>query len=680
MGKASKIRKRRKIESTNNGKGFVAVDLDASDDEQGSDSDTDSNRDLTPVAISVLQYLSRRTDKYDDKSLKSLRVAIFPLIELQKSKFFEEPMKQGPLTDEEFQIVVTPKALASTIAAAKKFISNLDLFNDEESKGFRRALHPLVVHTYKLRTVASKANAAILRQGDQGSSAVSLSVSTVSNRISNCFRNKDYSGALDFLFHITNNSEADDSVVPKLGSLQRWVRDCDLTNPTPDEYSGQKNNAVASLLDAADVKEMSLLLLHGVLRVTNLVKKKSALPQTVTGSANQALKVQLGSNSAYPYKRAVKLSYPSFCSPKPWPSSAYFAADKLKEVIASAAHDYRSNLERITGPNRARTIDESTLTAYKTKGAPTAEEFYQRVRVVSHVPGHLRRPPAPHDLNIFLTSTDTIFYSPTVAVSEDNGDAEDKQAIGAALEEEAQVLPVPQRHDIPHVPGAMLLTGILTPLECAQFIVAAERLGYTPDAVDGIDNVVWLADDSLLGPIYERVQALLPQFLEGHQLCGVNARLRLFRYYPGAEYRPHIDGAWPGSGLEADGSYTDDAFGADRHSRLTFLVYLNDGFTGGATTFFLPGPDAVAGGDSEAGGSLDGCIDTGVQAAVKEDGVGYIEVRKVEPQLGAVLVFPHGSASGSLVHEGSAVTQGVKYVIRSDVLYTSKPVAIVTDV
>ena len=54
--------------------------------------------------------------------------------------------------------------------------------------------------------------------------------------------------------------------------------------------------------------------------------------------------------------------------------------------------------------------------------------------------------------------------------------------------------------------------------------------------------------------------------------------------------------------------------------------------------------------------------------------MGYIEVRKVEPQLGAVLVFPHGCASGSLVHEGSAVTLGVKYVIRTDVLYTSKPV------
>lgn len=33
------------------------------------------------------------------------------------------------------------------------------------------------------------------------------------------------------------------------------------------------------------------------------------------------------------------------------------------------------------------------------------------------------------------------------------------------------------------------------------------------------------------------------------------------------------------------------------------------------------------------------------------------------------MVFPHGGTVGSLVHEGSAVLQGAKYVIRSDVLY-----------
>ena len=102
-------------------------------------------------------------------------------------------------------------------------------------------------------------------------------------------------------------------------------------------------------------------------------------------------------------------------------------------------------------------------------------------------------------------------------------------------------------------------------------------------------------------------------------------------------YRPHLDGSWPGSGLDATGSYVHDLYG-DRRSRLTFLIYLNDGFDAGCTTFYLPAP----------GGGL--------------------HARGVVPCAGSVLCFPQGNTA-SLLHEGSAVTRGVKYVIRTDVLY-----------
>eukprot|EP00428_Durinskia_dybowskii_P083860 CAMPEP_0170442112 /NCGR_PEP_ID=MMETSP0117_2-20130122/47246_1 /TAXON_ID=400756 /ORGANISM="Durinskia baltica, Strain CSIRO CS-38" /LENGTH=292 /DNA_ID=CAMNT_0010702683 /DNA_START=71 /DNA_END=946 /DNA_ORIENTATION=- len=291
------------------------------------------------------------------------------------------------------------------------------------------------------------------------------------------------------------------------------------------------------------------------------------------------------------------------------------------------------------------------------------------VSVVSHVPGPQRRPPTTHDLNIFYTAPGTLRYDSSGC---SGGTYNSATTLGCVplcavhSKDEVSLLaptrPCPVRHDVPHVPGAMLLTGILTPIECAQFLCAAERLGYTPDAVDGIDNVVWLADDSLLAPIYNRVKALLPQVLDGHVLMGINARLRLFRYYADAVYRPHIDGAWPGSGLLQDGSYTDDAFNGDRHSRLTFLIYLNDGFEGGTTTYFLAGSEQSSG----EGNSADG-VEYGGKGC--DEGEGRIEVHRVKPQLGSVLVFPHGTSSGSLVHEGSAVTKGVKYVIRTDVLY-----------
>jgi hypothetical protein len=115
------------------------------------------------------------------------------------------------------------------------------------------------------------------------------------------------------------------------------------------------------------------------------------------------------------------------------------------------------------------------------------------------------------------------------------------------------------------------------------------------------------------------------------------------RYGAGAVYRPHVDGSWPGTGLKG-GKLVYDAFG-DRWSRLTFLVYLNDDFEGGETTFFTA------------------------------DGRGNLQARCVAPQQGAVLLFPHGVNNvDSPVHEGSKVWSGTKYVVRTDLLYFGKPV------
>jgi hypothetical protein len=36
---------------------------------------------------------------------------------------------------------------------------------------------------------------------------------------------------------------------------------------------------------------------------------------------------------------------------------------------------------------------------------------------------------------------------------------------------------------------------------------------------------------------------------------------------------------------------------------------------------------------------------------------------------GTALLFPHGDTQGVLLHEGSGVTEGAKYVVRTDVLY-----------
>jgi predicted 2-oxoglutarate/Fe(II)-dependent dioxygenase YbiX len=146
--------------------------------------------------------------------------------------------------------------------------------------------------------------------------------------------------------------------------------------------------------------------------------------------------------------------------------------------------------------------------------------------------------------------------------------------------------------------------------------------------------------ESLLAPLFARLAPLLPPALGGGSLVGLNPRFRFYRYAAGCVYRPHVDGAWPESAVRG-GAVVHDAHGGARWSRLTLVLYLNDDFVGGATTFFAAAPDAA----------------------------GVLEARGVRPARGCALLFPHGDAAGSLVHEGSAVARGAKYIVRTDVVY-----------
>jgi pentatricopeptide repeat protein len=265
---------------------------------------------------------------------------------------------------------------------------------------------------------------------------------------------------------------------------------------------------------------------------------------------------------------------------------------------------------------------------------PAVPPFSGRIRVVHHEPGHQRRPRNVYDLRIFATEPGAVTFT-----------------------DDAAVAPHVTATDVPAVPGAFVLRGVLTRQECSQLVAVSEAMGYSKDeperksasaqaapAQDGIDNCCWLADDSLQGHIWARVKAALPPSLFGCAIAGLNARWRLFRYAPGAVYRPHVDGSWPGSGLGPDGQYIYDAFkDSPRRSKLTFLMYLNDDIQGGHTVLYTPSTAVVGG----------------------------LDARGVAPSAGCVLCFPHGDTPGSLVHEGSAVQEGVKYVIRTEVLFHS---------
>jgi predicted 2-oxoglutarate/Fe(II)-dependent dioxygenase YbiX len=122
-------------------------------------------------------------------------------------------------------------------------------------------------------------------------------------------------------------------------------------------------------------------------------------------------------------------------------------------------------------------------------------------------------------------------------------------------------------------------------------------------------------DAPLAKALFERVRHSLPRDVEGRVPVGANERFRCYRYTKGQRFKAHFDGAFTRGPSEA--------------SELTLMVYLNEGFTGGETAFL----------DLE---------------------------QVVTPKRGMALLFTH-----RILHEGCEVLNGVKYVLRSDVMYAA---------
>eukprot|EP01047_Picozoa_sp_COSAG01_P000824 COSAG01_NODE_16_length_40091_cov_15.728646_37_plen_336_part_00 len=257
------------------------------------------------------------------------------------------------------------------------------------------------------------------------------------------------------------------------------------------------------------------------------------------------------------------------------------------------------------------------------------------------------------DLPVWQSRTGLLSVSATTAAAATNPSAETSEAsiVEATGAEAPLLLPEPERHSLAErVPGAFLLHNALSPEECQQLIAISEAMGYTEDAPVSLgrhirqnENVVWIADDSLWRPLYNRVAPLLDAEVSGRHLAGLNQRWRLYKYGTGDIFKPHTDGQWTGSAVR-DGKLIHDVYG-DRTSVFTLLYYLNDDFGGGETSFYLP-------------------LRPGARTAAD------FRQESVPARAGTALVFPHGNDPRSPLHEGSQVHSGTKYVLRTDVLYT----------
>lgn len=206
-----------------------------------------------------------------------------------------------------------------------------------------------------------------------------------------------------------------------------------------------------------------------------------------------------------------------------------------------------------------------------------------------------------------------------------------------------------ERRDIDAVPGAFQLLNLATADECDRLAGLGESCGYLPDAAVSLgrdirhnDSFTWIADDETCGLLWDRCRALVGADSSGKPALGLNARFRFYRYREGDYFGPHTDGAWPGSRI-VDGRLLDNAW-PDRFSQLTFLLFLADGYAGGATRFYL---------DRRA-------------ALRRLEDAQYIDLRTPR---GGALCFPHGTHPQHCLHASTAITAGTKYILRSDVLF-----------
>ena len=223
--------------------------------------------------------------------------------------------------------------------------------------------------------------------------------------------------------------------------------------------------------------------------------------------------------------------------------------------------------------------------------------------------------------------------------------------VGLALEYQKPI----ERIDVPSVPGAFQLLNVLSQTECDRFIQQTEALGYLEDAAVSLPrsvrhnhNVTWVVDEKTDGIIWQRCKPFMTDekgIFDHKKALGLNARFRFYRYQPGDFFKPHTDGSWPGSRV-IERELFSNAFD-DRWSNMSFLIYLSDNFTGGNTQFWVN-------------------RDNPSLPARQGDNSALINIRT---PAGGVLCFPHGQHPLHCLHSSEPILSGVKYIIRSDLLF-----------
>lgn len=121
-------------------------------------------------------------------------------------------------------------------------------------------------------------------------------------------------------------------------------------------------------------------------------------------------------------------------------------------------------------------------------------------------------------------------------------------------------------------------------------------------------------------------------------ISGCVDRLRFYKYSKDEEYPEHMDGSYSRTIVD----HREPTKIIKQHSFLTLLIYLNDDFEGGETKFY---PDKQ-------------------HCRFLRDIEDKQPVHVIKPDQGMALINIH-----NILHEGSRVLSGIKYVLRTDIVY-----------
>lgn len=164
-----------------------------------------------------------------------------------------------------------------------------------------------------------------------------------------------------------------------------------------------------------------------------------------------------------------------------------------------------------------------------------------------------------------------------------------------------------------------LCQAIIAQAESANLYPLVETVAVQKTLEDNLDSrdtfKVSLESQELADIIYQYLRPSIPDsIVNAFMPSGIHAKLRVYKYLPGQEFKKHTDGAVVLSLTEK--------------SIYSLLIYLNHDYIGGTTLF---------------------------------------EHCEIVPREGLAVFFPH-----ELEHSGSVVQEGIKYVLRGNVIFTQK--------